>query len=48
MFLEKNITAIKHEKTNFLLLFSEQNYVEDNENVTLAAIVIYNSHTFPL
>ena len=28
----------------FLMLFSEENYVEDLENVTVATKVIYNSH----
>ena len=47
MFLGKNATVKKDEKTIFLVLFSEQNYVEDLENVTVDTNVIYNSHTLP-
>ena len=47
MFLRNNVRVKKHEKTIFLLLFSEQNYGEDLENVTVPTNVIYNSHTLP-
>ena len=45
MFLGNNTTAKKLDKTTFLLLFTEQNHVEDLENVTVATNVIYSSHT---
>ena len=47
MFLGKNITVKKHEKTIFLLLFSDESYAEDLQNGKLATNVIYNSHTLP-
>ena len=45
MSLGKNITVKKPWKNNFSLLFSEQSYNEDLENVTVATNVVYNSHT---
>ena len=35
-------------KTNFLLLFHEQNYISDLRNVTMVSTLIYNSYTFPV
>ena len=47
MFLGNNITVKKHEKTIFLLLLSEEIYVEDLENVTVGTKWIKNCHTLP-
>ena len=41
MFLGTIEQLKKLEKTIFLFLFSEKNYVEDLENVTVATNVIY-------
>ena len=37
---------MKHEKTNFHLLFREQNYDEDLDNVTMVPNFIYSGDTF--
>ena len=34
------------EKTNFLLVFHEENYISDLRNVTMVGTLIYDSHTF--
>ena len=47
MFLGQTTTVKKPQKGIFLMLFSDANYVEDLENVTVATNVIYNSHTLP-
>ena len=39
---------MKHEKTNFHLLFREQNYDEDLDNVTMVPNFIYICQTFSL
>ena len=47
MFLGNNILSKKHEATNFLLVFYEQNYVKDLGNVPMVPNFIYDSHTIP-
>ena len=48
MFLGNNITVKKHDKNSFLLLFNEQSFDSNLENLTVATNLIYNSHIFPL
>ena len=48
MFLGKNVNHNQAWKDKFLLLFYEQNYVHDLDNVTMVSNFIYNSDTFSL